>query len=293
MPATSADLVRLFDLEPVSPDVFRGHSLDNGWKRVFGGQVLAQALVAAQRTVDNRAPHSLHAYFILAGDPTIPILFEVDRIRDGKSFATRRVVAKQREAAIFALSASFQIEETGLEHSFPMPPAPEPEKLAGPDQLAALAGPKAGEQLRMFFDRIKPIDLRPVDLGRYVPAPDGKPREPKQSLWIRIAGRLPDDPAIHRAALLYLSDMTLLDTALVAHNTTIFSGKIQGASLDHAFWLHRPCRADEWLLFVQDSPNANGARGLTRGSLYSRSGVLVASVAQEGLMRLRRAEAST
>jgi len=287
MPRTASDLVSLFDLEATAPDVFRGGSLDNGWKRVFGGQVLAQALVAAQRTVDNRTPHSLHAYFILAGDPTLPILFEVERIRDGRSFTTRRVVAKQRDAAIFVSAVSFQTDEAGLEHSLPMPPAPAPDMLAGPDQLAALAGPKAGEQLRAFFDRIKPIDLRPVDLGRYVPAPDGKPREPKQSLWIRIAGRLPDDPAIHRAALLYLSDMTLLDTALVAHNTTVFSGKIQGASLDHAFWLHRPCRADEWLLYVQDSPNANGARGLTRGLLYARSGALVASVAQEGLMRLR------
>ena len=290
MPATASDLVSLFDLETIAPDVFRGGSLDNGWKRVFGGQVLAQALVAAQRTVDNRAPHSLHAYFILAGDPALPILFEVERIRDGKSFTTRRVVARQRDAAIFATSVSFQIDEAGLEHSFPMPPAPAPDKLAGPDQLAALAGPKAGAQLRAFFDRIKPIDLRPVDLSRYVPAPDGKPREPRQSLWIRIAGRLPDDPAIHRAALLYLSDMTLLDTALVAHNTTIFSGNIQGASLDHAFWLHRPCRADEWLLYVQDSPNAGGARSLTRGLLYAQSGALVASVAQEGLMRLRNSD---
>jgi acyl-CoA thioesterase II len=293
MPATAADLVSLFDLEPVSPDVFRGASLSNGWKRVFGGQVLAQALTAATRTVVDRLPHSLHAYFILAGDPTIPIQFEVERIRDGKSFTTRRVVARQRDAAIFVLSASFQTEEVGLEHSFPMPQAPEPEALTGPEQLAVLAGPKAGEHLRAFFDRIKPIDIRPVDLGRYIPAADGRLREPKQSLWIRIAGRLPDDPAIHRAALLYLSDMTLLDTALVAHSTTIFSGKIQGASLDHAFWFHRPCRADEWLLYVQDSPNASGARGLTRGMLYSRAGVLVASVAQEGLMRPRRIEAST
>ena len=288
MPATAADLVSLFDLEPISHDVYRGISLDNGWKRIFGGQVLAQALVAASRTVEDRSPHSLHAYFILAGDPTVDIRFEVERIRDGRSFTTRRVVAKQRDSAIFVLSASYQVEEEGLEHSFPMPPEPEPERLPDPEQLAAFAGPKAGAQLQTFFDRIKPIEFRPIDLSRYAPSTNGKKREPRQSLWIRIGGRLPDDPAIHRAALLYLSDMTLLDTALVAHNTTIFSGKIQGASLDHAFWFHRPCRADQWLLYVQDSPNASGARGLTRGLLYSRTGVLVASVAQEGLMRLRR-----
>jgi acyl-CoA thioesterase II len=292
MPATAADLVSLFDLETVAPDEFRGHSLNNGWKRVFGGQVLAQSLVAASRTVEGRAPHSLHAYFLLAGDPLSPILFEVERIRDGRSFTTRRVVAKQRDAAIFVLSVSFQIHEEGLEHSFPMPATLPPEKLIDPEQLTALAGARSGDQLRAFFDRIKPIELRPVDLSRYVPSPGSPAREPRQSLWIRIDGRLPDDPAIHRAALLYLSDMTLLDTALVAHHTTIFSGDIQGASLDHALWFHRPCRADEWLLYVQDSPNAGGARGLTRGLLYSRAGELVASVAQEGLMRLRRKEVS-
>jgi len=285
---TADDLVSLFDLESFGPDRYVGHSPPNGWKRVFGGQVIAQALIAAQRTVEGRTPHSLHVYFILGGDPREPILFEVERIRDGRSFTTRRVVARQRGEAIFALSASFQVEEEGLEHQFPMPDVPDPEGLPDPVQLAALAGEAAQQRVRGFFDHIRPIELRPLDLRRYLPAQAGQPRDPRQSIWIRIAGRLPDDPAIHRAALAYLSDMTLLDTVLVAHGYSISSGRFQVASLDHAIWLHRPFRADEWLLYVQDSPSACGARGLTRGLLYTRAGALVASVAQEGLLRARR-----
>ena len=285
---TADDLVSLFDLESFGPDRYVGHSPPNGWKRVFGGQVIAQALIAAQRTVEGRTPHSLHAYFILGGDPGEPILFEVERIRDGRSFTTRRVVARQRGEAIFVLSASFQVVEEGLEHQFPMPDAPDPERMADPVQLAALAGDSVQQRVKGFFDHIRPIELRPLDLTRYQPAQPGQKREPRQSIWIRIAGRLPDDPAIHRAALAYLSDMTLLDTVLVAHGYSISSGKFQVASLDHSLWLHRPFRADEWLLYVQDSPSACGARGLTRGLLYTRAGALVASVAQEGLLRARR-----
>jgi len=285
---TADDLVSLFDLESFGPDRYVGHSPANGWKRVFGGQVIAQALIAAQRTVEGRTPHSLHVYFILGGDPREPILFEVERIRDGRSFTTRRVVARQRGEAIFALSASFQVEEEGLEHQFPMPDVPDPEGLPDPVQLAALAGEAAQLRVKGFFDHIRPIELRPLDLRRYLPAQAGQPRDPRQSIWIRIAGRLPDDPVIHRAALAYLSDMTLLDTVLVAHGYSISSGRFQVASLDHAIWLHRPFRADEWLLYVQDSPSACGARGLTRGLLYTRAGALVASVAQEGLLRARR-----
>jgi acyl-CoA thioesterase-2 len=257
---------------------------------VFGGQVIAQALIAAQRTVEGRTLHSLHVYFILGGDPREPILFEVERIRDGRSFTTRRVVARQRGEAIFALSASFQVEEEGLEHQYPMPDVPDPEGLPDPVQLAALAGEAAQQRVKGFFDHIRPIELRPLDLRRYQPAQAGQKRDPRQSIWIRIAGRLPDDPAIHRAALAYLSDMTLLDTVLVAHGYSISSGRFQVASLDHAIWLHRPFRADEWLLYVQDSPSACGARGLTRGLLYTRAGALVASVAQEGLLRARRVD---
>ena len=285
---TSDELVSLLDLESVGPDRYLGHSPANGWKRVFGGQVIAQALIAAQRTVEGRAPHSLHVYFILAGDPREPIVFEVERIRDGRSFATRRVLARQRGEVIFALSASFQVEEEGLEHQLPMPAASDPDGMADPTQLVALAGEAAQRRMKGFFDHIRPIEIRPLDLTRYQPTQPGQKREPRQSIWIRIAGRLPDDPAIHRAALAYLSDMTLLDTVLVAHGYSISSGKFQVASLDHALWLHRPFRADEWLLYVQDSPNACGARGLVRGLLYTRAGALVASVAQEGLLRLRR-----
>jgi len=288
MPMTADDLVSLFDLESVGPDRYVGHSPLNGWKRVFGGQVIAQALIAAQRTVEGRAPHSLHVYFILGGDPGEPIVFEVERIRDGRSFATRRVLARQRGEVIFALSTSFQVEEEGLEHQFPMPDAPDPDGIADPVQLVARAGQSAQRRMKSFFDHIRPIEIRPLDLGRYLPTQPGQMREPRQLIWIRIAGRLPDDPAIHRAALAYLSDMTLLDTVLVAHGYSIASGKFQVASLDHAIWLHRPFRADEWLLYAQNSPSASGARGLIRGSLYTRAGALVASVAQEGLLRARR-----
>ena len=234
MPMTSDDLVSLFDLESVGADRYIGHSPRNGWKRVFGGQVIAQALIAAQRTVEGRAPHSLHVYFILGGDPSEPIVFEVERIRDGRSFATRRVLARQRGEAIFGLSASFQVEEEGLEHQFPMPDAPDPESLADPVQLAALAGEAVQQRVKGFFDHIRPIELRPLDLRRYQPAQPGQKREPRQSIWIRIAGRLPDDPAIHRAALAYLSDMTLLDTVLVAHGYSISERKVPGGE-------PRPC----------------------------------------------------
>jgi acyl-CoA thioesterase-2 len=285
MPLTAADLVALLDIEPIGPDRFVGRSPVNKWPRVYGGQAIAQSLVAASRTVEARAPHSLHAYFILPGDPAEPILFEVERIRDGRSFTTRRVTARQRGEAIFELSASFHVEEAGLEHQFPAPPAPEPDRLVDPLAAAPLLGAKAQGRLLGLLERTQPIEFRPLDLARYAPPAAGIVREPKQSLWIRIGGALPDDPAVHRAALAYLSDMTLLDTALVAHGHTISDGRFQVASLDHALWLHRPFRADDWLLFVQDSPNAHGARGLTRGLIYTRAGVLAASVAQEGLMR--------
>jgi acyl-CoA thioesterase-2 len=287
MLANAADLVANLDLETIEVDIFRGRSPQNSWKRVFGGQVIAQALVAASRTVEGRGPHSLHAYFILPGDPLVPIVFEVDRIRDGRSFTTRRVVAIQHGKAIFSLSASFQVDEQGIEHSLAMPAAPDPDSLPNPIDLLRFAGEKVQQRMQGFFDRIRPIEIHPIDLSRYAPGARGVPREPRQSLWIRIAGPLPDDPAIHRAALAFLSDMTLLDTTLVAHGFAVSDPEFQVASLDHALWFHRPCRADEWLLYVQDSPNSGGSRGLTRGLLYTRSGVLAASVAQEGLIRQR------
>ncbi len=289
MPLTSADLVALLDLEPAGADRFVGRSPDTGWTRVYGGQVVAQALVAAARTVPERSPHSLHAYFLLAGDPAEPILFEVERVRDGRSFSTRRVRASQRGEPIFVLSASFHIAEDGPEHQAPAPAAPPPEQIADPEAALAATPESARKRLQALFDRVRPIEFRPTDLRRYAPLRPGETRAAEQSVWIRIGGPLPDDPMIHTAALAYLSDMTLLDTALVAHGHAIFDGRHQVASLDHALWLHRPCRVDDWLLYAQDSPSAGGARAVTRGMLFSRDGSLVASVAQEGLVRPTRA----
>ncbi|THD45954.1 MAG: acyl-CoA thioesterase II [Bradyrhizobium sp.] len=293
MTLTAADLVALLDVEPIGQDRFLGRSPPNAWSRIYGGQVIAQSLVAASRTVEGRDPHSLHAYFLLAGDPAEPIQLEVERLRDGRSFSTRRVVARQRDAAIFIMSVSYQIAERGLEHQVQMPDVPPPEKAVDLNAAVAVLGEGARKPMERLFDRIKPIEFRPLDLARYAPLPAGAQRKPRQSIWIRINGRLPDDPAIHTAALAYLSDMTLIDTALIAHGHAIFDGRNQVASLDHALWLHRPCRADEWLLYVQDSPSAQGARGLTRGELFTAQGVLAASVAQEGLIRPVRAAAPT
>ena len=285
MSSAIADLVSILDLERIEDNIFRGSSPQVGWQRVFGGLVIAQALVAAARTVDGRPPHSLHAYFILPGDPSVPIVYDVDRIRDGRSFATRRCVAIQHGRAIFSLSASFQVAETGLEHSFDMPDVPDPETLPSEAEVIERFGPMMSEAVRRYFERERPIELRPVDLARYVAR--GKKLPAVQQVWVRAVAPLPDDPAIHRAVLAYLSDMTLLDTALIAHGKSVFDKTMQVASLDHALWFHRPFRADQWMLYAQDSPNANGARGLTRGSIYAQSGELIASVVQEGLMRDR------
>ncbi|RFB79519.1 acyl-CoA thioesterase II [Methylovirgula sp. 4M-Z18] len=283
-----ADLLAILDLERIEQNIFRGSSPQVGWQRVFGGLVISQALVAAARTVEGRAPHSLHGYFILPGDPSIPIVYEVDRIRDGTSFATRRCVAIQRGRAIFSLSASFQIEEEGLSHQFAMPDVPDPETLLSDRDVFEKFGAQMPPAVRSYFKRERPIELRPVDWMRYL---NRKPTEPAQNIWMKASGPLPDDPAVHRAVLAYLSDMTLLDAAMVTHGRTVFDPTLQVASLDHALWFHRPFRADEWLLYSQDSPWTGGARGLTRGLIYARDGALVASVAQEGLIRPRDAKA--
>jgi acyl-CoA thioesterase-2 len=280
------DLLAILDLEKIEENLFRGRSPQVGWQRVFGGLVIAQALVAAQRTVENLIPHSLHAYFLLGGDPSVPIVYQVEHLRDGRTFATRRCQAIQHGKIIFALAASFHNPEPGLAHATPPPPAPPPESLPDESQFLATHGAQMPEPVRRYFERERPIELRPVDAGRYVFR--GKQEDPVQKVWVRTSAALPDDPAIHRAALAYLSDMTLLDTSLIAHSRSVFDPEIQAASLDHALWLHRPFRADEWMLYVQDSPNAFGALGFSRGALYSRGGELIASVAQEGLIRLRR-----
>ena len=276
------ELLGILDLEYLEQNLFRGRSPQVGWQRVFGGQVIGQALVAACRTVEGREPHSLHAYFLLGGDPKVPIIYEVDRIRDGRSFTTRRVKAIQHGQAIFSMSASFHVAETGLAHAFPMECVPMPEDLPDERDIRANVMPLMPDPVRRYFESDRPIELKPVEYGRYL---SREPMPPRFNAWIRATGRLPDDPAIHQCVLAYASDMTLLDSSLIAHGRTVFERSIQAASLDHALWFHRPFRADEWLLYAQDSPSASGALGFSRGLIYTRDGTLVASVAQEGLIR--------
>lgn len=284
-----SDLLSLLDLERIEKNIYRGSSPQVGWQRVFGGLVIAQALAAAARTVEGRVVHSLHGYFLRPGDPSVPIVYEVDRIRDGKSFTTRRCVAIQHGHAIFTLAASFQVEEQGFEHAVAMPDVPDPDSLPTEEEFKKSYFAFMPEPIRRYFERERPVELRPVDLSPYFRSADGA-HEPQQKVWMRTTGRLPDDPAVHRAVLAYISDISLLDTALIAHGRSVFDGQMQVASLDHALWFHRPFRADEWLLYAQDSPSAGGARGLARGLIFAHDGSLVATVAQEGLIRDRSAE---
>ena len=287
MSFTATDLLDILQLETIEENIFRGRSPQVGWQRVFGGLVISQALVAASQTVSDRPPHSLHGYFMLPGDPATPIIYEVERLRDGRSFATRRCTAIQHGQPIFTLAASFQTEEPGLDHALAMPDVPRPEDLPNETELVRRFGARLPEAVRRYFERERPLELRPVDLTRYGPQVGPAAPEPVQRIWMRVTGPLGDDPAIHRAALAYMSDMTLLDTALVPHRRSLFDPGLQVASLDHALWFHRPFRADDWLLYAQDSPSSGGARGLTRGLIYAPDGTLVASVAQEGLIRER------
>lgn len=278
-------LISTLDLEKLEENLFRGTSPQVGWQRVFGGQVIAQALIAAQRTVDNdRFVHSLHAYFMRPGDPLVPIIYQVDRIRDGSSFATRRIVAIQHGHAIFSMSASFQIDEGGFDHQVSIPKTPQPEELLSEDQMRDAFLAKAPSAIRKYWENKRPIEIRPVSLTHYI---SSEKLDPHQDIWVRAVGEVPADRHYQTAILAYISDMTLLDTSLYAHGTTIFDPSVQAASLDHAMWFHRPCTLDDWLLYTQDSPSASGARGLTRGSLFTRDGILVASMAQEGLIRKR------
>jgi acyl-CoA thioesterase-2 len=280
-----AGLLEVLDLEPLEVNLFRGTSPQNGWQRVYGGQVLGQALIAAGRTVDEpRTAHSLHGYFLLGGDPAQPIIYEVERIRDGGSFTTRRVKAIQHGRIIFVMSASFQKDEEGFEHALPMPDVPPPEALPSAAERVAELIDALPEDMREYWQRENPIELRPVDVSRYL---SREPHPPFQQIWLRANGPLPDDPRLHQCVLAYASDFTLLDTALIAHGKLLFDRDIQLASLDHALWIHGPFRVDDWLLYAQDSPSASGARGFCRGSFFTRDGRLVASTAQEGLIRKR------
>jgi acyl-CoA thioesterase-2 len=278
------ELIDLLRLERLEEDLFRGQSRDIGTRNVFGGQVLGQALSAAQQTVDSdRNVHSLHAYFLRAGDIEAPIVYNVDRSRDGKSFSVRRVVAIQHGQPILNFAASFQVAESGADHQFEMPVVPAPEDLAPPEQVPAQELEKMPVKLQRWLARKAAFEFRYVSRRNEV-KPEKRP--PYQQIWFRLIDRAPDDDALHRSMLAYASDFHLIGTAMLPHGISYLQHNVQVASLDHALWFHRPFRVDEWLLYSCDSPSAQGARGLTRGLIFARDGRLVASTAQEGLIRL-------
>jgi acyl-CoA thioesterase-2 len=277
-----AALIDLLDLEQIEVNIFRGRSPDEARQRVFGGQVAGQALVAAGRTVPaDRPVHSLHAYFIRPGDPSVPLVYTVEPLRDGRSFTTRRVTAIQHGKAIFILSASFHHPEPGLEHAHAMPVAPPPESVRPTVERLEEA---LGGQLPQFY-RDSPIDVRSVGPLSVEASRDPSLQTDANLVWLRVNGQLPDDPLLHVCLMTYVSDLTLLDTVLIRHGVSWDDGHTRGASLDHAMWFHRPFRVDQWLLYAQDSPAAAGARGLARGEVFTAAGDLVVSVVQEGLIR--------
>jgi acyl-CoA thioesterase-2 len=277
-----ADLLALLELEPLEINLFRGESRDIGAAQVFGGQVLGQALVAASRTVEGRVVHSLHAYFLRRGDYNAPIVYTVDRSRDGQSFSSRRVVAIQHGEPIFTMAASFQKQEAGLDHQIPMPQVPPPEGLADTTRPPQEFLARLPERRRRLLEAPRPFEFRMVEPYDYL-----QPRRvlPERHVWFRAVAPLPDDDALHRCLLAYVSDFNLLDTATLPHGALYLTGEVVLASIDHAMWFHRPFRVDEWLLYSVDSPSASGARGFARASVFSRDGRLVASTAQEGLVR--------
>ncbi len=279
-------LVSLLDLEQIEVDLFRGARTSEPWVRVFGGQVIGQALIAACRTVTpDRPPHSLHAYFMRPGDPNLPIVYQVSRDRDGGSFTSRRVVAIQHGKPILNLAASFQEREEGLSHQFDMPDVPPPEELEDDREIALRHIDSIPEARRALILRRRPISFRPVAGDPHYGTGQG---EPRQAYWFRTVAPLPDDQVLHRGMLAYASDMTLLGTCMVPHGLTWARDDLQEASLDHALWIHDDIKLDDWLLYTQDSPWSGGGRGMNRGLIYARDGRLVASVAQEGLIRVRR-----
>lgn len=289
-PSSAQDLVAgltaLLDVETLDTDLYRGARQPGGVGRVFGGQVIAQALQAAQRSVDDgKVAHSLHAYFMRAGDEDYPILYRVVRDFEGRSFANRRVIAMQKGKPILNMAASFHLPDDGLHHQDMMPDVPPPEELRSEAELREQIRDQIPEKFKRFFLRARPIEIRPVNPRNWF---QPEPREPRQYSWFRVVAPLPDDPALHRAMLAYASDMTLLGTCMLPHGVSWMSGQVQTASLDHALWMHEPFRFDEWLLYATDSPWAGHARGFNRGSIYARDGRLVASVAQEGLIRSAR-----
>jgi acyl-CoA thioesterase II len=280
-----ADLLKLLELEPLEVNLFRGESRDIGSPQVFGGQVLGQALTAASATVTDRTVHSLHAYFLRRGDFNAPIVYQVDRSLDGHSFSNRRVVAIQHGEPIFNMAASFQVLEQGLEHQIAMPAVPPPQELADSSRPPPELLGRLPERLRRFLELPRPFEFRLVQPFDYV-APAGAP--PSRQVWFRAVDRLPPDERLHRRLLAYLSDYFLLDTATLPHGSALLGRTVVMASIDHAMWFHRPLRVDDWLLYAVESPSASGARGFARAGVYAPDGTLVASTAQEGLVRLRR-----
>ncbi|HLJ37980.1 MAG TPA: acyl-CoA thioesterase II [Steroidobacteraceae bacterium] len=278
-----ADLLQLLELEPLEENLFRGESRDIGAPQVFGGQVLGQALTAAAATVEARVVHSLHAYFLRRGDFNAPIVYQVDRSLDGHSFSNRRVVAIQHGEQIFNMTASFQIAESGYDHQLDMPHVPPPESLPDPAPPAALLE-KLPEKVRRFFGEARPFEFRLVQAVDYL---NPRPAPPLRQIWVRAVGPLGDGEMLHRRLLAYVSDFFLLDTATLPHGTSFLKSSLIMATIDHAMWFHRPLRVDEWLLCAMESPSASGARGFARASIFARDGRLVASAAQEGLMRPR------
>jgi acyl-CoA thioesterase-2 len=277
------DLVKVLTLERLELNLFRGESRDIGSPQVFGGQVLGQALSAASATVENRTAHSLHAYFLRRGDFNAPIVYEVDRARDGKHFSTRRIVAIQHGEQIFNMSASFQSAESGLDHQSEMPDVPRPETLPDLEEFCRDCLSGAPASLKRMLERKRPFEFRPVDPQIYL----SRERLPaRKNIWFRAVSALPDDESLHRCLLAYVSDFNLLDTALMPHVMSVVSPNLAIASLDHAMWFHRSVRVDDWLLYSIDSPSASGARGFSRGEVYSLDGTLVASTSQEGMLRL-------
>jgi acyl-CoA thioesterase-2 len=284
MAAAIPNVAALFDLERLDDTRFRSPAPQIGGRRVFGGQVIAQTLIAASRTVEGRLPHSLHAYFILGGEIDQPITYDVERLRDGNSFSTRRVTAQQNGQVIYSTIVSFQIAEDGFTHQMPMPQVAAPETLDDPQSIMAKFGDRLPASLKRFIANERPVELRHTNLDRFL----GRANDGPIDVWFRFKFKLPANPLIHRFALAYASDMALVDAALAPHGASVFDADIIAASLDHALWFHRDGQLDDWVLFHQDSPTMGGGRGLARGLMFSRDGRLLASVAQEGMLRRRR-----
>lgn len=280
---STKELLQLMDLETLEVNLFRGESRDIGTPRVFGGQVLAQSILAASRTIDEGNIHSLHAYFLRAGDPAAPIVYDVDRYRDGRSFKARRVVAIQHGRPILTLAASFQLEQEGIEHQIEMPDVPPPEELSSENDVPKECLERFPEMLKRWFARTGPFDFRPVERQDIF---NPKPQAPISKIWFRLNEKIDAPDYMHRALMAYASDFHLIGTAILPHGISFAKDHIVMASLDHAMWFHRPARVDDWLLYSCDSPSSSGGRALARGSIFDRSGNLIASVAQEGMIRV-------